>query len=139
MKNYTGKEGGESRRVREKRKVGFPLGDDGKAEEGGHSGDLGSSENKQRASYRDAGINCNPLASQARAPALKTGGLPEDFHSHTGRERKSLQPHADVSLPPPASFCKLYCTELVFPPDLTTVTARKWMLLNIGCCKIVNI
>lgn len=86
MKNYTGKEGGESRRGREKRKVGFPLGDDGKAEEGGHSGDLGLRENKQRASYRDTGINCNPLASQAGAPALKTGGLPEDFHSHTGRE-----------------------------------------------------
>lgn len=38
-------------------------------------------------------------------------------------------------LPPSVS----YCTELVFAPDLTTVTARKWMLLNIGCCKIVNI
>lgn len=52
----------------------------------GHSGDLGLRENKQRASYRDTGINCNPLASQARSPALKTGGLPEDFPSHTGRE-----------------------------------------------------
>lgn len=31
---YTGKEGGESRCVREKRNVGVALGDDGKAEEG---------------------------------------------------------------------------------------------------------
>lgn len=51
-----------------------------------HSGDLGLRGNKPRASYRDTGINCNPLASQARSPALKTGGLREDFQSHTGRE-----------------------------------------------------
>lgn len=94
-------------------------------------------ENKLRVSYRDTGINCNPLASQARSPALKTGGLREDFYSHT--ENENPFNHVDIFSPPPASFCKLYCTELVFTPDLTTVTARKWMLLNIGCCKIVNI
>lgn len=87
VKNYVGKEGGESRRVRENRKGwGSHLEMMERQRRGGHSGDLGLRENKQRASYRDTGINGNPLASQARAPALKTGGLPEDFHSHTGRE-----------------------------------------------------
>lgn len=41
---------------------------------------------EQRASKGDTGINSSSLASQAGSPVLKTGGLHEDFHSHTGRE-----------------------------------------------------
>lgn len=41
---------------------------------------------EQRASKGDAAINSSSLASQAGSPVLKTGGLHEDFHSHTGRE-----------------------------------------------------
>lgn len=64
---------------------GVTLGDGGKAEEGPQwrSGLEGKQAESQL--HGHSGIIYNPPASQARS-ALKTGGLREDFHSHTGRE-----------------------------------------------------
>lgn len=60
----------------------------------------------------DHGTNCNPLASQARSPALKPGGWREDFHS----------PRKRMNIPPTT----LISPRLLLPPSVHRASPSAW-------------
>lgn len=80
------------------------------------------------------GLDCGPLATGARAPATKT-----DRKRLKMKDKKEGEPSIHPCLAFSLHLPLTLQTALHFPPDLTTVTDRKWMLLNIWWCKILNI
>lgn len=64
----------------------------------------------------------------------------QGWRENKGQGCPSIHPCLDfLPASSPHSARRLNCAALHFPPDLTTVTALKWMLLNIWWRKILNI